>query len=78
MATKKDNENKDNLLQMIFDHIWYSIFPKPRIGTISQEELDEVFPIMPRILCITDKRINTEHKVLDIRTCKWDLSNLKI
>ena len=38
----------------------------------------EVFPIMPRILCITDKRINTEHKTLNIRTCKWDLSDLKI
>lgn len=38
----------------------------------------EVFPVMPRILCITDKKINTDHKVLDIRTCKWDLSNLKI
>ena len=38
----------------------------------------EVFPVMPRILCITDKRIDTEHKTLDIRVCKWDLSNLKI
>ena len=38
----------------------------------------EVFPVMPRILCITDKKINTEHKTLNIRTCKWDLSNLKI
>ena len=47
MTAKKDNENKDNLLQMIFDHIWYSIFPKERIGTISQEELDEVFPTLP-------------------------------
>lgn len=47
MTAKKDNENKDNLLQMIFDHIWYSIFPKPRIGTISQEELEEVFPCLP-------------------------------
>lgn len=47
MTAKKDNENKDNLLQMIFDHIWYSIFPKPRIGTISQEELEEVFPTLP-------------------------------
>ena len=45
--TKKDNENKDNLLQMIFDYAWYKIFPKPRIGTISQEELDEVFPHLP-------------------------------
>ena len=23
----------------------------------------EVFPVMPRILCITDKRIDTEHKI---------------
>lgn len=38
----------------------------------------DVFPVMPRILCITDKRINTEHKTLDIRVCRWDLSNLKI
>ena len=38
----------------------------------------EVFPVMPRILCITDKKINTEHKTLDIRVCKWDLSDLKI
>ena len=45
--TKKDNENKDNLLQMIFDYVWFKIFPKPRIGTISQEELEEVFPSLP-------------------------------
>ena len=40
MATKKDNESKDNLLQMAFDLIWYKIFQRQRIGTISQEELD--------------------------------------
>lgn len=45
--TKKDNENKDNLLQMAFDWIWYKIFPEQRIGTISQEELEEVFPTLP-------------------------------
>ena len=45
--TKKDNENKDNLLQMVFDYVWFKIFPKPRIGTISQEELEEVFPSLP-------------------------------
>ena len=45
--TKKDNENKDNLLQMIFDSIWYKIFPEQKIGTISQEELEEVFPRLP-------------------------------
>ena len=61
MATKKDNENKDNLLQMIFDHIWYSIFPKERIGTISQEELEEVFPCLPeRIDYELPKKINKE------------------
>ena len=38
----------------------------------------EVFPVMPRILCITDKKINTDNKVLNIRVCKWDLSDLKI
>lgn len=43
-------DNKDNLLQMIFDSIWYSIFPKPRIGTISQEELEEVFPHLPEMI----------------------------
>lgn len=47
MTAKKDNENKDNLLQMIFDSIWYKIFPEQKIGTISQEELDEVFPSLP-------------------------------
>lgn len=41
-------------------------------------EWKSIFPVMPRILCITDKKINTDHKVLNIRTCKWDLSNLKI
>ena len=54
MTAKKDNENKDNLLQMIFDYLWYSIFPKERIGTISQEELEEVFP------CLSD---NIEYKL---------------
>lgn len=38
----------------------------------------EAFPVMPRILCITDKKINADHKVLNIRVCKWDLSDLKI
>lgn len=47
MTAKKDNENKDNLLQMVFDYVWFKIFPKPRIGTISQEELEEVFPTLP-------------------------------
>lgn len=61
MTVKKDNENKDNLLQMAFDWIWYKIFPKPRIGTISQEELDEVFPHLPeRIDYELPKKINKE------------------
>ena len=61
MTAKKDNENKDNLLQMAFDWIWYKIFPKPRIGTISQEELDEVFPHLPeRIDYELPKKINKE------------------
>lgn len=38
----------------------------------------EVFPVMPSILCISDKRIDVDHNVLNIRSCKWDLSNLKI
>lgn len=42
--TEKD---KENLLQMVFDYVWFKIFPKPRIGTISQEELEEVFPCLP-------------------------------
>lgn len=59
--TKKDNENKDNLLQMVFDYVWFKIFPKPRIGTISQEELDEVFPSLPeRIDYELPKKINKE------------------
>ena len=36
------------------------------------------FPIMPSILCITDRKINTNHNVLDIKTCKIDLSNLRL
>ena len=61
MATKKDNENKDNLLQMIFDSIWYKIFPEQKIGTISQEELDEVFPSLPeKINYALPKRVNKE------------------
>lgn len=54
-------DNKDNLLQMIFDCVWYKIFPKPRIGTISQEELDEVFPHLPeKINYELPKKINKE------------------
>lgn len=41
-------------------------------------EWENILPVMPGILCITDKNINTDHKVLNIKSCKWDLSNLKI
>ena len=36
------------------------------------------FPLMPSILCITDKKTNTEHVALKIKTCKIDLSNLRL
>lgn len=36
------------------------------------------FPIMPSILCITDKNINTKHEILNIKSCKWNLEDLKI
>ena len=38
----------------------------------------DFFPIMPSILCISDRKINTDRNVLDIKTCKIDLSNLQI
>lgn len=37
----------------------------------------EKFPIMPRILVITDKKVKTDNK-LDITVCKLDLSNLEL
>lgn len=37
----------------------------------------EKFPVMPRILVISDKKCPT-NDVLDIRSCNWDLSDLKI
>lgn len=37
----------------------------------------EKFPVMPRILVISDKKCST-NDVLNIRNCKWDLSDLKI
>ena len=37
----------------------------------------EKFPVMPRILVISDKKCPT-NDVLHIRNCKWDLSDLKI
>lgn len=42
-----------------------------------QNKYKEKFPIMPSILCITDKKINTDHSALKIKTCKIDLNNLK-
>ena len=38
----------------------------------------KVFPIMPSILVISDKNINTDYNVLDIKKCKYDLSDLSI
>lgn len=35
------------------------------------------FPIMPRILVITDKKVNTDNR-LDITVCKLDLSDLDL
>ena len=37
----------------------------------------EKFPVMPKILVITDKKVKVENK-LDITVCKLDLSNLKL
>lgn len=36
------------------------------------------FPLMPSILCITDKKTNTAHNVLNIITCKINLTNLRL
>ena len=36
----------------------------------------EVFPVMPSILCISDKNINTDHNVLDIVKVKFNLEDL--
>lgn len=36
----------------------------------------EVFPVMPSILCISDKNINTGHNVLDIVQVKFNLEDL--
>lgn len=38
----------------------------------------ESFPVMPSILCITDKKFNTDHKILNIKKCNWNLENLKL
>lgn len=37
----------------------------------------EKFPVMPKILVITDKKVKMDNK-LDITVCKLDLSNLKL
>lgn len=47
MAAKKDNEKKENLLEAIFNLIWDKLFPGERIGTISDEELEELFLRLP-------------------------------
>lgn len=38
----------------------------------------EKFPVFPNILVITDKKQDTDHNVLNIVTCKLDLSNLRL
>lgn len=38
----------------------------------------EFFPVMPGILCITDRKTNTDHAALEIKTCKIDLSNFRL
>ena len=50
MAAKKDNEKKENLLEAIFNLIWDKLFPGERIGTISDEELEEILPTLPEMI----------------------------
>lgn len=40
-------------------------------------EYKDLFPVMPSILCITDKKIKY-HEKLDIKKCNLDLRNLKL
>lgn len=40
-------------------------------------EWKQYFPVMPSILCISNKRIDT-HERLDIKTCKLDLVDLNV
>ena len=37
----------------------------------------DIFPIMPGILVITDKKI-TKNNVLNIKSCKWNLENINL
>lgn len=52
-----------------------------KLNTKKYEELyysrkyKDKFPLMPSILCITDRKTNTDHNVLNIITCKMDFSN---
>ena len=46
MATKKD-EKQENLLEIIFNIIWDKLFPGEKVGTISDEELEEILPSLP-------------------------------
>lgn len=49
MATKKD-EKQENLLEIIFNIIWDKLFPGEKIGTISDEELEELLPSLPEMI----------------------------
>ena len=40
-------------------------------------EWKEVFPVMPSILCISDKRIDVDHNVLDIRKVNLNFDKLE-
>lgn len=42
-------DNKDNLLQMIFDCVWYKIFPDNKPKT-TKEEIEELFPTLPEMI----------------------------
>ena len=46
MVTKKD-EKQENLLEIIFNIIWDKLFPGEKVGTISDEELEEILPSLP-------------------------------
>ena len=46
MTTKKNNEN---LLQEIFDFIWYKFFPDPK-DKFTLEEYEKLFPTLPEII----------------------------
>ena len=40
-------------------------------------EWKEVFPVMPSILCISDKRIDVDHNILDIRKVNLNFDKLE-